>query len=99
MTARPATQADAIAVVPASLGATGDAVVAIAAEVRGHALRSLSAEAMGSDSCSAALCGASGLVEQAMQAAVQSLTEIARALHAASGAYGLADLVAFRPER
>jgi hypothetical protein len=90
---------DAIAVVPASLGATADAVVAIAAEVRGHALRSLSAESVGSGPCSAALTGSSGLVEQALQAASLSLDELARALHAAAGAYGLADLVAFRPER
>jgi hypothetical protein len=97
MTAGPAPRTDAIAVLPASLGTTGDAVLALAAEVRRHALHSLSAGVVGSPSCADALAGAGRLVEQAWQEAAHSLEQIARALHAASGAYGLADLVAFRP--
>ena len=98
MTASPAGRADAIAVVPASLGATGDGVLALAAEVRGQALRPMSADAIGSARCSDALSGAERLVGEALQASARSLEEIARALRAASGAYGLADLVAFRQE-
>jgi hypothetical protein len=99
MTANPATSADSIVVVPASLAATGGAVQEVASGVRSRALRPLSADAIGSEPCSESLAGAARLVEQALAASAQSLAEIARALGAASGAYGLADLVAFRPER
>lgn len=99
MTASPATRSDAIAVVPTSLAATGDAVLSLAAEVRGQAPRPLSGDAIGSTHCADSLAQASRLLGQAVHASAQSLEEIARALQTASGAYGLADLVAFRPER
>ncbi|HEX4015363.1 MAG TPA: hypothetical protein VHX15_01380 [Frankiaceae bacterium] len=95
MTARPATRPDAIVVVPTSIGATGDAVSALVAEVRGQALRPLGADVIGGAHCADALAGAGRSVEQALDATVRSLEQIARALHAASGAYALADLVAF----
>jgi hypothetical protein len=98
MTASPANDPGAIAVVPASIGSTGDAVLVLAEEIRSQPLRHLSAEVIGSVHCSDALAGAAGLVEQALHASAQSLEEIARALRAASAAYGLADLVAL-PQR
>jgi hypothetical protein len=98
MTASPVVRTDTIVVVPASLAATGDAVLGLASEVRGHARRPLSADAIGSAHCSEALAGAARLIDQALRASAQSLEEIARALRAASGAYGLADVVAFRQE-
>lgn len=89
---------DAIAVVPASLGATGRAISSLAAEVRGQTPRPLNPDAIASAHCSDALAGASRLVAQALQASAQSLEEIAGALRAASSAYGLVDLVAVRQE-
>jgi hypothetical protein len=97
MTASPM-RSDTIAVVPASLGTTGDAVLALAGEVRSQALRPVGVDAIGNAYCSEALAGAARMMEQALQSSAQSLEEIARALRAASGAYGLADLVAFRQQ-
>jgi hypothetical protein len=91
-------RSDAIAVAPASLGTAGAAVQALAVEVRGHAPRPLTADAVGSGHCCEALAGASRLIERALRASAQSLEDIAGALRAASDAYGLADLVAFRQD-
>ncbi len=87
-----------IAVVPASLGSAGDAVVALAAEVRGQALRPLSADVVGNAHCCEALAAASRLVGRALEASSGSLEEMSGALRSAAGVYRLADLMAFMPE-
>ncbi len=89
-----------IAVVPSSLGSAGDAVLALAAEVRGQgqALRPLSADVVGNAHCCDALAAASRLVGRALDASSGSLEEMSGALRSAAGVYRLADLLAFTPE-
>ncbi len=95
----PAPASSFIAVAPSSLSSVGATLTALAAEVRTQGPRSPGAGAVGDAHCHAALTTASHLVAEALAASAGSLDELAGALRAASAAYGLADLLAFTPER
>jgi hypothetical protein len=66
----------------------------MAAELAARTPRRLPAGAMANPQCFQAFSQASRLVGEALSSSAASLEEMARALHAAAGAYALADLAA-----
>jgi hypothetical protein len=92
----------AIAVAPSSLGTAAGALAALTGEVGARALSALGSpapEMIGDAHCHAALAAASQLVADALHASAGSLDQLAAGLRSAQGAYSLADLLAFAPER
>ena len=86
--------ADAIAVAPSSLAGMAGASAALAAQVAAVSVGALGADAVANPQCFQAFSSAGQLVNEALQTTAASLDQIARALNAAAGAYGLADLLA-----
>jgi hypothetical protein len=83
-----------IAVAPSSLAAAAGAGAALAAQVSAVAVRGLSADAFANPQCLQAFSSATQLVDEALRTTAASLEQVGHALHAASEAYGLADLLA-----
>ena len=90
--------AGVIAVAPSSIGSAAAAGAALAAQLAAMTPHALAPGAIANSPCFQAFSDASRLVGEALQASAASLDEIARALHAAAGAYALADQLAVAPE-